>query len=138
VKRVVIESPYAGDVERNLRYLRACLRDSLLRGEAPFASHGLYTQPGVLRDEVPGEREHGIAAGFAWRSAAELTAVYVDLGTSDGMTRGIMDAVNRGAPVEWRALGQAWDRASRCEDCDPSFGCFDGSTPCSKQPMEQP
>lgn len=41
MRRVIIESPYHGNVERNLRYLRACLRDSLLRGEAPFASHGL-------------------------------------------------------------------------------------------------
>ncbi len=23
---------------------------------------------------------------------------------------------------------------SRCDDCDPSFGCFDGSKPCSKVP----
>lgn len=42
MKLVVIESPYAGDVERNLRYVRAAMRDCLLRGEAPFASHALY------------------------------------------------------------------------------------------------
>ncbi len=44
--RVIVESPYAGAtariIERNERYLRACLRDCLLRGEAPFASHGLF------------------------------------------------------------------------------------------------
>lgn len=51
--RVIIESPYAGDVDANLTYLRACLRDCLLRGEAPFASHGLYAQPGVLDDAIP-------------------------------------------------------------------------------------
>lgn len=42
MKLVVVESPYAGDVERNLRYLRAAMADCLARGEAPFASHGLY------------------------------------------------------------------------------------------------
>lgn len=47
---VIIESPYAGDVDRNLEYLRAAMRDCLKRGEAPFASHALYTQPGVLDD----------------------------------------------------------------------------------------
>ena len=35
LRLVVLESPYAGDVARNVRYARACLRDSLLRGEAP-------------------------------------------------------------------------------------------------------
>jgi hypothetical protein len=54
---VVVESPYAGNIERNLRYLRACMADCLRRGEAPFASHGLYTQPGVLRDELPKDRQ---------------------------------------------------------------------------------
>ena len=41
----VIESPYAGDVEGNLTYLRACLKDCVERGESPYASHGLLTQP---------------------------------------------------------------------------------------------
>ena len=66
MKRVILESPYAGDVERNVAYARACLRDSLLRGEAPIASHLLYTQPGVLDDQIPEERQMGIDAGLAW------------------------------------------------------------------------
>lgn len=66
IPRVVVESPYAGDVERNLRYLRAALRDCLLRGEAPYASHAIYTQPGVLDDDIPSERTRGIHAGLAW------------------------------------------------------------------------
>lgn len=101
---VIIESPYAGGVERNKAYLRACLRDSLLRGEAPFASHGLYTQEGVLDDLVPEERKHGIEAGFAFRRAAVLTAVYGDLGISGGMQLGIDHSVEAGIPVEYRTL----------------------------------
>ena len=27
----------------------------------------IYTQPGILRDEVPEERQRGIDAGLAWR-----------------------------------------------------------------------
>lgn len=53
---VLLESPYAGNVELNVTYARACMRDCLKRGEAPFASHLLYTQPGVLDDLVPNER----------------------------------------------------------------------------------
>jgi hypothetical protein len=101
---VIVESPYAGDVESNLEYLRACLRDCLTRGEAPFASHGLYTQPGVLRDEVPDERLLGMRAGFAWRPAANKTAVYTDRGMSGGMVAGIAHAEAIGQPVEYRTL----------------------------------
>lgn len=102
-RRVILESPYAGGVERNLRYLRRALRDSLLRGEAPFASHGLYTA--ALDDLDPGERSLGIRAGLAWGAAAEATVVYADLGISPGMRIGIDAAVAAGRPVETRYLG---------------------------------
>jgi hypothetical protein len=109
-KRVIVESPYAGDIEKNMRYVRACMRDCLLRGEAPFASHALYTQEGVLRDEIPEERTHGITAGFAWREAADLTVVYMDLGVSKGMEYGIAHATELGHPIERRYLGEGWDK----------------------------
>lgn len=113
MKRVIVETPYAGDgsrtVELNLRYLRACLHDALVNhGEAPFASHGLYTQPGVLRDEIPNERNAGIHAGFAWREVAEATIVYTDLGISRGMQYGIDHATKVGCHIEYRTLGSMW------------------------------
>lgn len=52
MKLVLLESPYAGDTERNVDYGRRCLRDSIMRGEAPMASHLLYTQPGVLMETL--------------------------------------------------------------------------------------
>lgn len=103
--RVILESPYAGDVEGNLTYLRACMRDCLKRGEAPFASHGLYTQPGVLDDNDPGERRLGIEAGFLWRPVAHKTVVYTDRGITGGMTAGIDDAHGNKRAVEYRELG---------------------------------
>jgi hypothetical protein len=115
---VVVESHYAGDVEANLDYLRACLRDCLLRGEAPFASHALYTQPGVLRDEVPAERELGMDAGFCWRHAASKTVVYTDRGMSGGMRAGIAHAEALGQPVEYRILGY-WDSPTRPQRSGP-------------------
>lgn len=121
MRRVIIESPFAGDVERNRRYLQACMRDCLLRGEAPFASHGLYTQPGVLDDNVPAERQHGISAGFVWRLVADATVIYTDLSMSKGMDFGIKDAerlrrfqVAAGQTdaeshvLEFRTLGGEW------------------------------
>ena len=87
MRRVIIESPYAGDIEKNLTYLRRCLRDSLSRGEAPFASHGLYTQVGVLNDNDPEERKKGIEAGYAWWPGAATIVFYTDLGWSSGMIK---------------------------------------------------
>lgn len=104
MRRVILESPYAGNVEANVRYARACVRDSLSRGEAPIASHLLYTQPGVLRDEDASERQWGIDAGLAWRTVAEATVVYTDRGISKGMAYGIEAAIRAGVPVEYRSI----------------------------------
>ena len=109
MKRVIIESPYGGDtweeIKRNERYARACMRDSLLRGEAPYLSHLLYTQPNVLDDNIPEERRMGIDAGFAWRATAEYTVVYRDLGISRGMQEGIENALAHHHYVYWREIG---------------------------------
>lgn len=101
---VLLESPFAGNVERNIAYARACLRDSLLRGEAPLASHLLYTQEGVLDDNEPDERTLGIEAGLAWGKRADMTAVYTDLGVSNGMLEGIARAKAEGRRIEYRRL----------------------------------
>lgn len=85
MKKVIIESPYAGDVEVNVRYARKCVKHSLSLGEAPIASHLLYTQEGILDDDNPEERKLGINAGLAWLDVAELHVFYADLGWSKGM-----------------------------------------------------
>jgi hypothetical protein len=105
---VLVESPFAGDVERNTRYLRACLRDCLTRGEAPFASHAIYTLPGVLDDNTPAERQLGIEAGLLIGARMDKTVVYTDLGISDGMKHGITRAGVDGRPIEYRTLGGSW------------------------------
>ena len=104
MKLVIMESPYAGEVEANIAFARQCLRDSLFRGEAPIASHLLYTQPGVLDDGIPEERQKGIDAGLAWRRVADASVVYTDRGISKGMEYGIHAAVEAGIPVEYRSL----------------------------------
>lgn len=104
MKLVVIESPFAGEVDENIRYARACMSDCIARGEAPFASHLLYTQPGILDDDKPDERMLGIHAGFAWGEKAELTVVYTDRGISKGMHYGIEAATKAGRAIEYRQL----------------------------------
>lgn len=104
MRLVILESPYAGDIKSNVEYAHACVRDSLSRGEAPIASHLLYTQPGILRDEIEDERSWGINAGLAWASHADATVVYVDRGISRGMTFGIEHAEGCGRTIEYRSI----------------------------------
>lgn len=105
MRLVIVESPFAGDVEANIQYARRCVRDSLSRGEAPIASHLLYTQEGILDDDIPSERRWGIDAGLAWRDVAEASVVYVDRGISKGMEYGIAAAKAAGMPIEIRSIG---------------------------------
>jgi hypothetical protein len=116
---VILESPLAGksrfwpvrlvQVWLNKRYACACARDCLLRGDAPFASHLIYAQGGILDDTIPEERARGINAGFAWHSLASASVVYIDRGVSSGMKLGIKAARDVGIPREYRML--KYDRA---------------------------
>ena len=108
--KVIIESPFKAtktstDAE-HIEYAQLCMRDSLNRGEAPFASHLLYTQSNVLDDSIPEQRELGINAGFAWRDVADLTAFYIDFGWSEGMKKGLEDCTDKGKPYEIRRLNR--------------------------------
>lgn len=112
MKLVIIESPYAGDIPRNLLYLRSCIRDCINRGESPYASHRMLTD--ALDDNNSLEREIGIQAGLAWRRAwfldeqSRLVRVapvfYVDVGWSDGMRRAQETYALEGMGYEERKL----------------------------------
>lgn len=102
---VIIESPFAGKREKNIAYARAALRDSIHRGEAPIAFHLLYTQPGVLDDNIADERSLGISRSTAWYEAADKIVVYTDLGISPGMQLGMDFARQLGKLIEARHIG---------------------------------
>ena len=104
MKLVILESPYAGDVKLNTYYARLCMRDCLLKGEAPYASHLIYTQPNILDDLIKEERELGIEAGLCWGTCAEKTVAYMDLGESGGMRYGLEKANAAGRIIEFRLL----------------------------------
>src|ERR1039458_3574426 len=106
MRRVVVVSPYGTrpdgtraspeEVEHNVRYVRAAMRDCLRQGEAPFAAHALY-----IGDDAPHQRE----AGFAWQTKADAAVVYTDLGITLGMGEGIRRARGlSGIPVWFRSL----------------------------------
>ena len=99
---VIIESPYMGNVKSNVAYARRCMSDSLLRGESPFVSHLLYTQ--VLDDAIKKQRLMGMDRAFNWYKHADLMAVYIDKGISNGMKKGIAVAEKFGIKMVYRSL----------------------------------
>lgn len=101
MRRVILESPYAGEVYKNKVYAYACMSDCLYRNESPIASHLLYTQ--FLNDNIRKERELGIEAGLAWTDVADATVVYYDRGISKGMKKGIRRASMNNI-VEFRSI----------------------------------
>ena len=77
--RVVIESPYAGEVVRNVAFARNVCRYAVERGYAPTASHLLLPQ--FLNDGNPEERVAGINAGLAQVLSEELPLVWTTVKT---------------------------------------------------------
>ena len=112
---VDIESPYGSadpdTRERNRRYARALMAWALGRGHTPFASHLLYTQPGILDDADEAQRMHGIMSGKRIMEAAgcEMVIVGEDLGVSPGMALGVHWHRERGHRVISILLGDGWD-----------------------------
>lgn len=115
MKKVVIESPYAAtdaySLEQHKRYLEFAMQDALHKGEAPFASHMLYT--GVLDDDNAIERAQGIQAGLIWGSECDYVAVYCDAGISPGMQLGIDHWNQLGKRIERRTIAPGLWRAVR-------------------------
>ena len=114
-KFVDIETPYSADtpegLRRNLLYARACVRDSLMRGEVPFASHLFYTQPGILDDNVAEERNMGMDIGKKLIESLPgvATVLYIDLGVSAGMKFGVVRAKESNREIKYRTLKKGWE-----------------------------
>ena len=101
-RRAILESPFASNVEKNRLYAMECARDMFRRGESPFASHLLY--PPLFTKYTEEERQRGMEAGRAWIEVADVSAVYTDLGITEGIIRGIAEAEAKEVPVERRSI----------------------------------
>ncbi len=115
---VIVESPFAGDMERNRQYaIRACV-DCMNRGEVPYASHLFFPQ--FLDELAPAQREMGLTAGYAMWKAANKVVLYCDLGKSGGMLRAIDRAVFEKLPIEERFLDMVFVDKEGQTSCTPS------------------
>ena len=79
---VYICSPYAGDVDANVKNARRYCRFAADKGYIPIAPHLLFTQ--FLNDDNPKERQLGIFFGNAVMSKCSEVWVFGDR-ISDGM-----------------------------------------------------
>lgn len=103
----IIETPYAGDIEKNTEYAKRAMRDSIERGEFPLASHLIY--PLILDERKPEQRSQGIALGYEWGKKADKIACYTDYGTSEGMQRAMAFYHKCGIEIEYRKIGKNAD-----------------------------
>jgi hypothetical protein len=109
----IIESPFAGGLDRNSIYLTRAIRHSIKEGEVPFASHGFF--PLFLDDSDPEERREGINLGYEFWPFASSIAFYVDYGISPGMEIALERASRplpdnpftgmRSLPISFRRIG---------------------------------
>ena len=96
MKLVYICSPYAGDIESNVRFAKAACRYAAEQGCAPVASHLIYPQ--ILDDAVPAQRETGIRMGL--RVLASCDELWIcGSRISHGMSCEITEAERLGIPV---------------------------------------
>jgi len=109
IRRVVIESPYAGDIDANVAYARRAILDSVSRGEAPIASHLLFPTF-ILDDNVAESRRLGIECGLAWHHVADAVIFYKDRGMSPGMATALTHCQAHGIHWEVRYL-EPWVKA---------------------------
>lgn len=96
MKLVYICSPYAGDVESNIRLARAACLYAVEQGCAPVAVHLLYPQ--LLDDAIAAQRKTGIRMGL--RVLASCDELWIcGSRISHGMRCEIAEAERLGIPV---------------------------------------
>lgn len=95
--RVVIETPFAGDIERNMRFAMWCLRAAWQVDRVHgFATH--LVCPWFLDDMDPDERQTGIDWEWAWQPGVPHW-FFTDLAFSTGMRSARKICSTMGIPI---------------------------------------
>jgi hypothetical protein len=102
-KRIIMESPFAGDVSKNVIYAKALMHNLSHKGYAPSASHLLYTQ--MLDDTKEFDRNLGINKGLDYAHNKD-SIIGIDRGVSGGMIYGIKRAMNEERSFNFTTLSK--------------------------------
>lgn len=108
MQKVIVETPYSSDRPLNIAYLKACLRNCILRNESPYASHWMIAESGILNEDDPAERKLGIELGHLWITHDNTSIFYLDRGFSHGMALGLQARLRIDRKFIFRILGGEW------------------------------
>ncbi len=123
MKLVYICSPYAGDIEKNVKFTQDACRYAISQNCAPVAVHLLY--PMLLDDTIPAERETGIQMGLRVLTSCEEIWICGDR-ISTGMKQEIAEAKRMG--IALRYVGELEIRMGVFSS--PESGMFSAPTMC--------
>jgi len=108
---VIIESPYSGDIEKNVSYAWECLNDSYFRhNEAPIATHLLWTKLStdcIEKEHIPDDKEgrkRAMTKCRELRKKINKVIFYVDRGWSGGMKLALEECKEDSIPYEIRRI----------------------------------
>ena len=96
--KVFISSPFAGDVQRNIKNARRYCAFAVRSGYIPFAPHLFYPQ--FLSDGNTEQRELGLFMGMVFLDSCKEVWVFGER-ISSGMQREIDRAEKRGIPIRF-------------------------------------
>lgn len=95
---VYIVSPYAGNIDYNIKMAKQYCRFAVVNEKNPLASHLIYTR--FLRDNNPDEREIGMMYGLALLARCAEVWVFGQY-ISKGMREEIRFAERLGKPIRY-------------------------------------
>ncbi len=101
-KQIAIESPFAGDVARNIEFCKNICRYAVLHGFNPYAMHLFFPQ--FLDDLSKEERFLGITCGLAWTDHAK--EVWFCLRKEDKISPGMFKAIERNTELVQQGKGR--------------------------------
>ena len=130
---VILESPYSGDIPRNIAYAQRCMADSRLRGEITLVPHLLWTQHHLCPDHFVSDydpkyelkqigRDVSLEQIHVLRRLSQMVVFYFDYGLSSGMNDGLKLCKFENIPHEIRTIGtieaDVQNANNRCKQSD--------------------
>lgn len=113
---VVLESPFSGDIPRNVAYAQRIMMHARERKEIVIIPHLLWTQHHMCKEHFVsdfdvkfecknGGRDVSLEQIKELRRRADLVVFYTDHGWSNGMTHGLEHCKAEGINFEERQIG---------------------------------